>query len=311
MKIVIINEIEYINLLVNNLKNIPIWADSEALNCYKEKELIKVCKGDNALAIFLIPLDNNGVRRKFRFFPYCMPILLSDTNNIKKKEIYKLIFNYIFSKYDYTFIPLHPDFKVVSSISSEDGFVEMRHTHVLINNFKPIEFSSKLKNHIRSAEKKVLVYLDSDYSKFNYDLAIKGDLEEQKERTELAKKLLDSEKSFLVKAIYDNEVIAGIQVIYDKEWAYLLHSYQKNKIRGTIPLLIDTAIKECFQCLNIKFFDLEGSVIDEIDDFFSSFDAKVITYPYIIHANTEERFIELIKRSKNIQGRVKKTNENN
>lgn len=309
MEIVTIDEIEYINLLKKNLEYIPIWTDLEALNCYKEKELIKVCKGNNALAIFLIPLNDNGVRRKFRFFPYCMPILLSDTNNMKKKEIYKLIFNYIFNKYDYTFIPLHPEFKMVSSISSEDGFVEMRHTHILTNNYKPVEFNSKLKNHIRSAEKKVLINLDLDYSTFDYDLAIKGNLEEKKERSNLSKKLLNSKKSFLVKAVYNNEIIAGIQIVYDNEWAYLLHSYQKQKVRGTIPLLINIAVKECFNNLNIKFFDFEGSVIDEIDDFFSSFNAKIITYPYVIHAGTEEKFIELIKRSKNIQGRVK--NENN
>lgn len=311
MKIFTINEMEYINLLRNNIKNIPIWTDLEVLNCYEEKELIKVCKGDNVLAIFLIPLNNNGVRRKFRFFPYCMPIILSNTNNMKKKEIYKLIFNYIFSKYDYTFIPLHPEFKIISSISSEAGFVEMRHTHILENSSKTIEFNSKLKNHIRSAEKKVLINLDCDASTFDYDLAIKGTEEERNERSILAKKLLDSKKSFLVKAIYNNEIIAGIQVIYDNEWAYLLHSYQKEKIRGTIPLLINTAIIECFNNLNIKFFDFEGSVIDEIDDFFSSFNTKVITYPYVIHANSEEKFLELIKRSKNIKGRVKKINENN
>lgn len=309
MEIVTISEDEYLSVLKENNENISICSDQEALFCYKNREIIKVCNGQSNLAVFIIPISNGGVRRNYRFFPYCIPILLKELNNVKQKEVYKTIFNYLFNKYDYTFIPLHPKFKMISSICSEDGFVEMRHTHILTEMPKFNDLNSKLKNHIRYAKKRILSIIDVDYSNFDYDLAIKGNIEEKKERKNLAKILLKNKKSFLVKAYYDKSIVAGIQIIYDDECAYLLHSYQKEKIRGTIPLLIYKSITECFEKLNVKYFDFEGSVIEEIDDFFSSFNAHIVTYPYVIQSQDEKKFYELIKRSKNIEGRVNKIDE--
>ena len=34
MNIVTITEVEYLNLLIEHKKNIPIWCGQEALNCY-------------------------------------------------------------------------------------------------------------------------------------------------------------------------------------------------------------------------------------------------------------------------------------
>lgn len=304
MNIVKINEKEFISIINTYLDYIPIWSDIEAIECYNEKELIKVCKNDTILAVFLIPINNNGVRREYRYFPYCMPIILSISNNLSRKEIYKFIFKYIFDKYNYTFIPLHPDFKIISSISSQSGFVEMRHTHILEKKMELNNINSKLRNHINHAQKNVSIVIDNNYSDFDFNKAIKGNCEERQKRSKLAKKLLDHKKAFLVKAVYNNDIIAGIEIIYDKKWAYLLHSYQTKKIRGVVPLMIFKGIKDAFEKLNIKYFDFEGSVIDDIDDFFSSFDANVVSYPYIIQSKNKEKFMELIYRSINIDGRV-------
>ena len=300
-----IDKNEYLELL-KKVKNVSICCDEEAVDAYLEKEIIKVVKNNIDIAVFLVPLDNNGIRREYRFFPYLSPIFLMELNNFSKKQILKFMFNYLFNKYDYCFIPLHPSFKMIMSIQSEGGFVEMRHTH---RNYKKLsinDLSSRLKNHIRYAEKKVVVKLDFNYSDIDFNLAIKGSNKEVEKRSAVAKKMIDLKKGFILKAVVDYEVKAFIICIFDKEEAYLLHSYQDKTIRGVIPLLILRANEYLFDTINIKCFDFEGSVINNIDDFFSSFDVNIVNYPYVIFAKEKEKFYELIERSKNIEGRCEK-----
>lgn len=304
LKIQQIDERQYFNILKLNNINIPIWSDKEAVNCYKEKELLKVYDGNEIICVFLVPLNNNGVRRKYRFFPYISPIFLKTIPILKKKEILKFIFEYLFNKYEYCFIPLHPDFKVIASISSLGGFVEMRHTHVINKKLELSKCTSKLRNHINSANNKVIVEIGNSYHNYDFSKAIKGNELEIKERSNLAKNLLDNKKAITITAKYEDTIIAGLVVTYDNEWAYLLHSYQDKTIRGVIPLLIYKAINYCFDNLNIKYFDFEGSVIDEIDNFFSTFNVEVVTYPYLIEAKDDTKLFELIKRSMNIEGRI-------
>lgn len=311
MNIVTITEVEYLNLLIEHKKNIPIWCGQEALNCYQNKELIKVKKNDNDLAVFLIPIDKNGVRRKYRYFPYLMPIILDEQNNVKLKEIYIIIFNYLFTKYDYVFVPLHPDFKLVASIASQGGLVEMRHTHIVNKKMIFEELNPKLRNHIKNAKKKVELIIDTNYQDYDFSEAIKGSKEEQDERTKLAKKIIDNNNGYVVKVKFENQVIAGLIIVFDNEWAYLLHSYlKKGVVRGAVSYMIFSAIDYAFDVIKVKYFDFEGSVIDEIDDFFSSFNADIVTYPYIIFSKTKDGFEKLINRSINIEGRIKKYERN-
>lgn len=311
MKIEIINELEYLEFLESNVRYIPVWCGKEAIECYENKELIKVVKNDVELAVFLIPLDTDGVRRKYRFFPYLMPITLERMNILRKKEVYKVIFNYLFNKYNYTFIPLHPEFKIVSSISSQGGLVEMRHTHVINKSLILDELNSKLKNHIKHAKNSVELIIDNDCTEYDFFKAIKGSVQEQKERSELAKRMIDRNKGVVVKVKYKDRIIAGLIVVFDQEWAYLLHSYQEaGEVRGIVPYMIFEATNYLFNKKKIKYFDFEGSVIDEIDDFFSTFDADIITYPYIIFSKNEDKFKYLINRSLKIEGRIKEYERN-
>lgn len=304
IKVFEIDKEEFLDLLNKNKISIPLYSDVEAIDCYQDKELIKVCKNNEPVLLFLAPINNNGIRRKYRFFPYHSPIFLREETNLKKKEILKELFNYLFNKYDYTFLPLHPTFNVISSIHSEGGLTEMRHTHVTNKKITIDDVSSKMRNHIRNALKEVEVVIDNNYSNYDFNKAIKGKEEEVELRSKLAKQLLDNKKAITVKAIHNNEVIAGLVIAYDKEWAYLLHSYKDDSVRGTINLLILKAIEYAFDNLNIKYFDFEGSVIDDIDNFFTSFNVDIITYPYIIEAKDEEKLIGLINRSINIEGRI-------
>lgn len=301
---------EYLEILKNNNIDIPVYADQEALDIYSKKEIIKVVKNDCPLAVFLVPINNNGVRREYRFFPYISPIFINNENNYNKKKVLKIIFNYLFNKYDYCFIPLHPSFKMISAIQSEGGFVEMRHTHVTDKKMSLDNVPTKLRNHIRNALKQVEVVIERDYNDYDFNLAIKGDKDEIFKRSDLAKKLIDSGKGLVIKGIVNGKVKAGIICIYDKEWAYLLHSYQDKTIRGIIPLIILKANEYLFDEIGIKYFDFEGSVIDEIDDFFSSFNVNIVNYPYIIESKFKKKFYGLINRSMNIEGRIKEYESN-
>ena len=306
MKIEAISNNEYLEILTDNNINIPIYADKEAIEVYSNKEIIKVVKNNRTLAVFLVPIDNNGIRREYRFYPYISPIFINTENNYTKKKVLKIIFNYLFNKYDYCFIPLHPSFKLISAIQSEGGFVEMRHTHVTDKKLTLDSVPAKLRNHIRNAMKQVEVFIERDYSNYDFNLAIKGDNEEIIKRSDLTKKLIDNGKGLVIKGIVEGIVKASIICIYDKEWAYLLHSYQDKTVRGTVPLLIIKANEYLFDKLGIKYFDFEGSVIDEIDDFFSSFNLDIVNYPYIIESKSKDNFYKLIDRSMNIEGRIKK-----
>ena len=305
MEIIEITKNEYTQLLNNSKMTVPVYGDIEAIECYEKCEIIKVVKNNLPVAVFLMPIDDNGIRREYRYFPYLMPILLKKESVLRQKEIYKVIFNYIFKKYNYTFIPLHPNFKIISAIASEGGLVEMRHTHVIKNKLTFESINSKLRNHIRNAIDKVTLVIDNSYKNFDFYQAIKGKESEVIKRSELAKKLLNNNKAFIIKAKYNNKIVAGMLVVFDKEWAYLLHSYQKEKIRGVIPYMIMEATKEAFDKYKVKNFDLEGSVIEEIDNFFSSFDANIMSYPYIIQSKNQKKLYELIDRSMHIEGRIK------
>ena len=295
---------EYLEILNNNNIATPIYADQEAIDIYSNKEIIKVVKNDCTLAVFLVPIDNNGIRREYRFFPYVNPIFINNENNYSKKKILKKIFNYLFNKYDYCFIPLHPSFKMISAIQSEGGFVEMRHTHVTDKIISLDNVPAKLRNHIRNALKQVDVVIGRDYKDYDFNLAIKGDKDEIIKRSNLTKKLIDNGKGLVIKGVVDGKVNAGIICIYDNDWGYLLHSYQDKTIRGIIPLLILKANEYLFDEIGIEYFDFEGSVIDEIDDFFSSFNVNIVNYPYIIESKSKNKFYGLISRSMNIEGRI-------
>ena len=304
MSISMISSNEYLDILHKNNISIPIYSDIEAIEVYSNKELIKVVENEKVLAVLLIPIDNFGVRREYRYFPYINPIFINVDNNLTKKKVLKYIFNYLFNKYDYSFIPLHPSFKLISSIQSEGGFVEMRHTHVTKSKLTIESLPAKLRNHVRNALKQVKVEISQDYTNYSFDKAIRGKEEEIAKRSKLAKKIIDNGKGIVITGTVNGEIKAGIICIYDKEWAYLLHSYNDKTIRGIVPLLILKTTEYLFENKGIKFFDFEGSVIDEIDDFFSSFNVEIINYPYIIAAKEKDVLYSLIERSMNIEGRI-------
>ena len=82
MEIKRIEEKEYFKILKDANIDIPLYCEKEAIDAYGDVILLGVFNNDNPLAVFLAPMSNNGVRRKYRFFPYLMPIILKKENNL-------------------------------------------------------------------------------------------------------------------------------------------------------------------------------------------------------------------------------------
>ena len=310
MTIELIDLNEYKKIVKENKIDLPIYMDASTIQFYEKLEIIKVCKGEKVVSIYAYPLFKTGeelwVKRVYRFLPYSIPVFLYKCNTLERKKICYEIYKYIFNKYDVVYMPLSPNFKNIAAIQALGGFIEERGTNVIKNRIDYKNLSSKLRNHINHAKKSVTMKITMDSSKFNYKEAIKGRQDEKKKRSELAQFLVNSKKGIIINAYEDETNIAGALVVYDTKRAYLLHTWQNaNTTRGTIPLIITEVINWCFNNLNIKTFDFEGSVIDSIDDFFESFNTEIEMYPYIHYAKNKNNFISIIERSINIIGRIK------
>lgn len=305
IKLGIITETDYRTLIKG--KDLPLWANEYALNAYKQFVILGVKKKDILICSFIAPLyedksDGLVVKRTFRFLPYMMPLYWEEISPLLKKEVVRLLFEYLFSNYKYTYIPMHPDFLECAAIASIAGFVEMRQTHILHN---IPAYPNSVKQKVKKAKKEVIVSVSRNPDDFMFDKAIKGSDSEVELRKQLAIDLLNNNKAFTFLGVQNESVKAGIFIALDNEWGYLLHSWKdSDSNKGIIPLLITEAVSYLFDNNIINVFDFEGSVIDSIDDFFTSFNSETITYPYIHYAKEKERFIELINRSMSIPGRI-------
>lgn len=310
MKVEKIDINEYRKIITEKKLDLPIYMNSDAINFYEKLECIKVCKGNNIIALYAYPVYKAGieqwVKREYRFLPYSTPVFLYKVRTLERKKICYEIYKYLFNKYDVVYMPLSPNFESITAIQSLGGFIEERATNIIKHRVNYEDLNSKLRNHINHSKKSVNIQITKNYNDFKYENAIKGCKEEKIKRTKLAQYLIKSGKGIIVNAFEKEINIAGAMVIYDTKRAYLFHTWQnKDTIRGTIPFIIFEAINWCFDNLTVDTFDFEGSVIDSIDDFFASFNTEIEMYPYIHYAKEKNNFINIMERSINIVGRIK------
>lgn len=287
----------------------PVWMHPISIECYKEKEIIKILLDGKPLAYYVFPYYNakneRWVERKYRFFPYLSPVFIRECPSKKKKEAIYLIFKYIFDNYDYVYMPMHPSFTEISAIQGLGGFVESRHTHVLTDVLNLNNLDSRLRNNIKSAASKLEITIDYDYNKFDFDIAIHGTNEEKEQRKQNALNLLKNHKAIIFTGYYEGKAVIGNMVTFDEKWVYGLHVWQTDKVpRGTGPYIIYCISKWAFETKKMKFFDFEGSVMQSVDNYFCNFNAKQIIYPYIHYGKTKDKMRYLIDISHDIEGRL-------
>ena len=289
--------------------NIPVWIDPISIKCYENKEIIRIDLDEEPLAYYVIPFyELNGklwCERKYRYFAYLSPFFIRNCPNKKRKEAIYMIYEYIFKKYNYMYMPLHPDFTEISAIQGLGAFIESRHTHILTSTLNLNNLDPKLRNNIKSASKKLTITVDYDASKFNFDIAIHGSKDEQIARKNHALNLLRNHKAIIFTGYYDGKPIIGNMVTFDDEWVYGLHAWQVDKVpRGSGPFIIYSISKWAFEEKKLKYFDFEGSIMLSIDNYFCNFNAKQIIYPYIHYGSNKNEMYELIDISHDIEGRL-------
>ena len=114
---------------------------------------------------------------------------------------------------------------------------------------------------------------------------------------ELIKKLdivlTEKEQKIALLAKVDNRLVASVYVVFDHSVAYLLLTGRSEEApNGTVSLLIWRAILIA-QELGLEYFDFEGSMLEGVAQFFSSFGANQTPYHRFVKASNKGLFLVL------------------
>lgn len=298
---------EYSQKTSSIIKSLPLWSLPKITECYKDKLFLLAVSGNEIKGLWVVPLAYEGntriAKRQYRFLPYSSPLILED-DNLKRREIMTKLFQYMIRNYKSVYLPMDPNFKDLSVVQSLGALVEWRHTHLL---FSPLDFdkiNSRLRNHIRFAQNNIETFISVNPPDFNFDSAIKGNADEKDQRLKSAINLLANDHAIITSAKNEGQLCAGVFMAFDCQTAYMMHSWQlKDTPRGTISRLIFEATNWTFNVKKLKVFDFEGSVINNIDYFFSGFNGNITPYGFIHWSTTKNGLYRLVDKSLNIDGR--------
>jgi hypothetical protein len=309
IKIQELDQQQYKGLMGNiGASNVPLWLIPELTSCYKNKLMLSAYRGKELVGVWIVPLIKIGdqimARREYRYFPYSSPFLL-ESDNIKRRGVSCKLFKYLTSIVDDVNLPFDPEFKELSTIQGQGAFVEWRHTHILSKSIKYEEMRRDVRNHIKSAKQLVRTKIDSDYSKFNFTQAIKGSQGERMARRKSAVNLVKNGNAKIITAYMGSNVCGGILLAVDQATAYMIHSWKSSDApRGTVSLLISEAVDWALKVKKLKQFDFEGSIIQDIDYYFSGFNCEIRPYGHVFWSKKKRSLYEMMERSANIPGRL-------
>ncbi len=293
--------------IYNELNIFNVLYAPDYIKIYKNYDILIATDKSKIEGIWILPLckrdDKLGVEREYRFLPYCAPLIF-EKSNLKVREVMAGFIEYMMQKYQYIEIPLEVGLNNISIIQAHGAFIEWRHTHVV--NRGELKLSSRLKNHISYAHKNTQVILDDNISNFNFDIAIRGNENELNRRKDFAHQIYRNGQGFIVSVKdLNGEYVGGIFTLLNNKVAYWMHTWQTAlSPRGTIAYLVKSAMDYLFEQKHIETFDFEGSVIKNVDYFFSGFDGTIIPYGYIHWSKEKKLLQQLIEESIGIEGRV-------
>ncbi len=298
----------YSRLVGTHQLSLPLWLLPELIGCYEEKLIIVGTVGNELRAIWVVPITiQNEVKvakRSYRFLPYASPFIL-ENDNLKRREIVGQLFDYIISKSGSVYLPMSPEFTDLPIIQSRGALVEWRHTHRLSQSLEFERIDSRLRNHIRFANNNIKTIIADNINNFKFEVAIKGNSEELSKRKASSINIFNKGQAIIISAKDNNGLCGGVFLAFDNQTVYLMHSWQnEDSPRGTISKLIFEAINWTFKVKKMKYFDFEGSVINNIDYFFSGFNANIVPYGFIHWSASKAELDNLIERSLKIDGRV-------
>lgn len=165
-------------------------------------------------------------------------------------------------------------------------------------------FSPEKRNEIKKAEKDgVVVKQETDYSIVKQLVLKTYDRQSVNNDLKLLDKILfefaKPENSFAFVAWQDEKPVSCSFCIYDNKTAYyLLGGYdEKLKHSGAGSLVLKNAISYAKE-IDLKVFDFEGSMLQEVEKFFRAFGGKLVPYFTLNRAKLPvEMALKFIKRS--------------
>lgn len=273
----------------------------ESLSVYENLDILIITNQQQLLAIWPIPfIWKNGkkiAQRQIRLLPYHPPLLFKK-HVLDKRRLISVLIEHMQEHYHAIDLPLSPGFDDLSLFSTTGFHVEWRNTHMFtLAHSLHDHVHVKAKNHIRFAQKKVIVKSSKNADKFDFNLGIVVNKESYRmARKQLASNLMNSGNGIIFTALADENVVGQALVVNDRQTAYLFHTwFKKNTIRGIASLLISMAYDWAFTNKQLQSFDLEGSIIPSIDHFFASLGGLQAPYAYIQWCRDQQEMLNMIR----------------
>ncbi len=270
------------------------------LDHYANVDLLGII--DNSLvALWPIPYIETELGkiacRDIRLLPYHSPLIFRVHSLEKKKILYKLI-KFVQKRYIAIDLPLGTEFGNVTGFTAAGFSVEYRNTHHFTPEHSFIEnLHSRARNHLRYAESRLRCSISDSCEVFNFERGVITSCAQQRARRRgLVKSFFEMHKGVTLNAYADDSLVGQAIVLHDSNNAYLFHSWfsRESSVRGIPIYLIKHAIDWAFSDKNLKCFDLEGSVLPQVDYFFSSLGGMHKSYPHIYWAREKQQLLSIL-----------------
>jgi hypothetical protein len=211
-------------------------------------------------------------------------ILFGAAHPKRMREAIACVADWCADQLDSVTVPLGPDDTTLGPFAVAGMLIEWRHTYVL-DTQDPLSkrLSASARNHLHHAAQTVDVVIHTGPGEFAADRAIVDEGDGAKAiRTNLARSLLASGCAVVVCAAQSGTVVGEYFLAWDDRRAYLLHSwFEREGPRGIPTLLMVRTWEWVREHLPVRTLDLEGSVIEGVDRYFSSFGARPVPYGFL------------------------------
>jgi hypothetical protein len=254
---------------------------------YPSAGVLRVTKGDRLEAAWPIPLmsDDRGTRaaRPFRALPYTV-IALRPTHPKGQRELVSMLACWCVANLAGVSLPLDVDCVCLAPFVAVGMSIEWRHTsHLDLTVPLTDQLSSSARNHLSVAARAVRTKVLSGAGSFAADRAIVDEGSGAKpRRIGLVNHQLDAGQAVCIRAYDDARTVGECLMAWDASRCYLLHSWrERDAPRGVPTLLVARAFEWAQANSGARVFDLEGSVLDGVDRFFSSLGGQPRPYGFL------------------------------
>lgn len=237
-----------------------------------------------------------GIKRSSYICPYYLPMCFSQLDGQVRREraqraVVSALVEYLQSNYEFIVLPIHPQFSDYTPFIRSGFQFELRYTYELdLNAHLWDAVHSTVRNHIRRAS--AVEIRDAMNTDFDYSAAAHYESRDGQDLwRKLARQMVEVDSAWTSCAFNGNEIVGGQFVVFDQIRAYNLLSYfsRDSKVRGVPSKLIWDAVCRA-RARKLRYFDLEGSVLPDIESFYQSFGGLRRTYFQIHwHADPSKR----------------------